>query len=550
MARAIRLVAVALLLLTWAATAGRPAFAQADTGSVPTSEEELARLSDAELRALLLERLEAPQEEETGTFNPADTAFALQAALAELRGRLGEILGTYDQLPGALGRAAVSLVDSEEGSFARFAGLFALALAAGAAAELLVRRRTRAANAAEADAAAVFEPAAAEAVGPPALAARLSHAVAAAAGHFLLVALFSGVAATLFLVAHDGPNRERVTFAFYLAAIVVLRVIGGISRAYTAPAAPRWRIPAYSDGEARRVHTGVLATMAVGAFGFFTCSVFAVLGVHGDVHLLFLMSVGTLLTLCLAAAFLASRRAIAHDLGADGGWGEIAAGPTRRRIARMAPWGMAVGTLLIWCWLVSTSLLGGPPLFGAGLGTIGLLVLWPSLDAALAREALRTAATAGALTPAVLTVARVALAVVVLLLLAVAWRIDLTHEGSGLWAATVRSALEVGTVVLVAYAGWAALRLWIDRRIALEDAQAVSDGVDPAEAEIGGVGLSRMRTLLPLFKRAGQATILVIAVLVVLSSLGVAIAPVLAGAGVVGIAIGFGSQTLVRDIVS
>ncbi|MCB9959272.1 MAG: mechanosensitive ion channel family protein [Rhodospirillaceae bacterium] len=374
--------------------------------------------------------------------------------------------------------------------------------------------------------------------------------MAAAAGHFLLVALFAGIAASLFLALHDGPTRERVTFAFYLAAIVVLRVIGGISRAYAAPTAAEWRIPAYGDGEARRVHTGVLATMAVGAFGFFTCSVFAILGVQGDVHLLFLMSVGTVLTLSLAAAVLATRRALAHDLGADGGWGEIAAGPTRRRLAGTYPWALAVGTLLIWCWLVATSLLGGPPLFGAGLGTIGLLLLWPSLDAALAREALRTAATSGALTPAVLTVARVGLAVAVVLLLAVAWRIDLIGEGSGLWAATVRGALEVGTVVLVAYAGWAALRLWIDRRIAQEDAQAVSDGVDPAEAEIGGVGLSRMRTLLPLFKRAGQAAILLIAVLVALSSLGVAIAPVLAGAGVVGIAIGFGSQTLVRDIVS
>jgi small-conductance mechanosensitive channel len=47
-----------------------------------------------------------------------------------------------------------------------------------------------------------------------------------------------------------------------------------------------------------------------------------------------------------------------------------------------------------------------------------------------------------------------------------------------------------------------------------------------------------------------MVTVLVIVVLTVLSSLGVNIAPLLAGAGVVGIAIGFGAQTLVRDIVS
>jgi small-conductance mechanosensitive channel len=58
-----------------------------------------------------------------------------------------------------------------------------------------------------------------------------------------------------------------------------------------------------------------------------------------------------------------------------------------------------------------------------------------------------------------------------------------------------------------------------------------------------------MRTLLPLFKRSLQATLFVIAVTIILAALGVEIAPLLAGAGVVGLAIGFGSQTLVKDIV-
>ena len=44
--------------------------------------------------------------------------------------------------------------------------------------------------------------------------------------------------------------------------------------------------------------------------------------------------------------------------------------------------------------------------------------------------------------------------------------------------------------------------------------------------------------------------LLVIVTLVVLSSLGVSIGPLIAGAGVVGLAIGFGAQTLVRDVIS
>jgi small-conductance mechanosensitive channel len=56
--------------------------------------------------------------------------------------------------------------------------------------------------------------------------------------------------------------------------------------------------------------------------------------------------------------------------------------------------------------------------------------------------------------------------------------------------------------------------------------------------------------LLPLLRKTILAVIIVAATLISLSSLGINIAPLLAGAGVVGIAIGFGAQTVVRDIVS
>ena len=66
----------------------------------------------------------------------------------------------------------------------------------------------------------------------------------------------------------------------------------------------------------------------------------------------------------------------------------------------------------------------------------------------------------------------------------------------------------------------------------------------------GGHASSRMATLLPIFRNFLLITIGVIAALVVLSRLGVDIGPLLAGAGVVGLAVGFGAQTLVKDIIS
>ncbi|UUX49368.1 mechanosensitive ion channel [Nisaea acidiphila] len=60
----------------------------------------------------------------------------------------------------------------------------------------------------------------------------------------------------------------------------------------------------------------------------------------------------------------------------------------------------------------------------------------------------------------------------------------------------------------------------------------------------------RERTLLPLLRRAVVIVIGVLAIFVILSEIGVDITPLLAGAGVVGLAIGFGSQSLVKDVIS
>jgi small-conductance mechanosensitive channel len=85
---------------------------------------------------------------------------------------------------------------------------------------------------------------------------------------------------------------------------------------------------------------------------------------------------------------------------------------------------------------------------------------------------------------------------------------------------------------------WELAKTAIDRRLAAEGKQ----GPD--------VPASRLQTLLPLLRALILVTIIVMATMSFLAALGVDILPLLAGASVVGVAIGFGSQTLVRDIVS
>jgi small-conductance mechanosensitive channel len=61
---------------------------------------------------------------------------------------------------------------------------------------------------------------------------------------------------------------------------------------------------------------------------------------------------------------------------------------------------------------------------------------------------------------------------------------------------------------------------------------------------------ARLRTLLPLLRSTLLISIAVVAGLTILSEIGINIAPLLAGAGIIGVAIGFGSQKLVQDLIT
>ena len=59
----------------------------------------------------------------------------------------------------------------------------------------------------------------------------------------------------------------------------------------------------------------------------------------------------------------------------------------------------------------------------------------------------------------------------------------------------------------------------------------------------------RVRTLLPLLRNLMMIVLAVLVVLTVLSEIGINIGPLLAGAGIFGLAVGFGAQTLVKDVI-
>jgi moderate conductance mechanosensitive channel len=121
------------------------------------------------------------------------------------------------------------------------------------------------------------------------------------------------------------------------------------------------------------------------------------------------------------------------------------------------------------------------------------------------------------------------------------WGVDVTSDEHGL--------IKLGDFLIVlflSYLGYQAIKISVDQKIA-EEGVAVEP--EPGD-EGGGAGASRLATLLPLARNFMLITVVVMSSMILLSQLGVDIAPLFAGAGVVGLAIGFGSQALIRDIFS
>jgi small-conductance mechanosensitive channel len=134
----------------------------------------------------------------------------------------------------------------------------------------------------------------------------------------------------------------------------------------------------------------------------------------------------------------------------------------------------------------------------------------------------------------------------------------------GLWVASLWgytlpfvskiSGIVFNTLIIMAVAllFWQFISSWIERKI--KDSEPEEGGKKPDEEddEWGAATATRGRayTLLPIIRSFVASILVVMVVLMILSSMGVDIGPLLAGAGVVGLAIGFGAQKVVSDIFS
>ncbi len=121
------------------------------------------------------------------------------------------------------------------------------------------------------------------------------------------------------------------------------------------------------------------------------------------------------------------------------------------------------------------------------------------------------------------------------------WGVSLLGIGEeGAVSARIGQAvLGVGVTLLLAWL------VWIFADTAIE--RALYGGTSPRRGRVNSL---RVQTIAPMVRNVAFFTIVVIAVIVGLANLGVNVTPLLAGAGVIGLAVGFGAQTLVQDLIT
>jgi small conductance mechanosensitive channel len=106
----------------------------------------------------------------------------------------------------------------------------------------------------------------------------------------------------------------------------------------------------------------------------------------------------------------------------------------------------------------------------------------------------------------------------------------------GYWAEVARVPIRIGAILLVSW-----LLLSLSQKLVPVLRKQLQERTDDAEQ------LKRVVTLSRVFRYIATVITTLIAGMLVLTELGISIAPILASAGVIGLAIGFGAQSLIKD---
>jgi small conductance mechanosensitive channel len=363
-----------------------------------------------------------------------------------------------------------------------------------------------------------------------------------------------GVAAGLLLGAGFVTSRDaHLSIVGVGNAYLICRNILEISRFFTAPWTPQLRLFALADAHARKLNRWLLILLATGGFSYAIVSIAEILELPAEGARAVILLLVLAIHIELALMIWRSRKVVAGWIRGKQDPKNVFA-PWRRRLA--AGWHYPALFYILALWVAYAG--GVHNAFGVLLRVVlyfmAAMILgrlgWSGSDRGLDRlfpdpkeRDLRHpnfVSRARSYNPLIRTVIRIVIAIGVLAIILLGWGVKLLP-----WL--LKNRISHGLIVAFA---WVlvivaiALVIW-------EIANGWLDGRTEKLAKAGKTRQAlRLRTLAPILKATFGTMIGLVAGLLCLSRIGVNAAPLLAGAGVLGIAIGFGSQKLVQDIIT
>ncbi len=362
----------------------------------------------------------------------------------------------------------------------------------------------------------------------------------------LPVAAFLGVSELLLGTSFVLSTQSRLIVLQAVEGYVLVRVIFAATDFLFSPQPPR--LLPVSDWAAAFVTRWVRRIAIVGVSGYAIATIGLLFGMYHTAQLAILKLSALLVHLGLVTAVLQARAPVAHRLHAPrtshGLWATLC-----NRFAEVWHWFAIfwiVAAWLVWAVEIRDGYTRLLYFFAVTAGIVVLARLLAVLSlggldkgrAALAADGLGERA--GVYYPAIRFVLSAAIWVATGLALLEAWGLPVTFwlTAGGLGGRVLDAGLTIVVAVLLAIAAWEGANAFMSRHLAdlSQNAQAARAG--------------RLRTLLPLMRTVLLVAIVLIVGMIALSAIGVNIAPLLAGAGVIGIAVGFGSQKLVQDLIT
>ena len=360
-----------------------------------------------------------------------------------------------------------------------------------------------------------------------------------AAFAFGSVVAFAAGSIGAFLVLH-WPGILRHIVLAYLMVFLSVRIAAVLGRFLLAPRNERFRVIPMDSSAARYWYVRLKIIIGWIVLALITRDLEEALGISPGVVNVVGAGFGLVWLAILMEAIW--RRPVASE-------NEIVPEAVRetRRLSRVKLNALlTIALVLLW----GLRLAGAMPAFWL----LAVVIAWPLADY-LTRCAVEhllrpPGSTEIAAVPSLTTVflergLRAALIIAALGFLAWGWGIDFERLAAQETMMTRfgRGALSVVAIALIADFIWHVAKAAIDAKLA-ETSDLGLPSTDEARRR------ARLRTLLPIFRNVLFVVVVVVAVMMALSAVGVEIGPLIAGASVVGVAIGFGAQTIVRDVIS